>query len=192
PGTIILPQLPANTDEMWGTTVASRYRVNDPVWTRTEDLLVPGLPNSRGFVTLFLHERRTPAGRRRVVLVNLLVTRGSRSGVVAAIEIRFFEPGTLLHPEFREHRARQDRMRQSAHLGLETTLGYSPWGSDLKLFAGQPDPTNPSRFSIGYVHNGVRGAFIFDVRDDESVDIRSDDGREIPIRFPESATRPAS
>jgi hypothetical protein len=187
-GTVVMSQLPADTAETWSGTVGVRYRGPDATWDEVEQRLVPPLRVSRGSgVTLFLHERVSPTGNRRVVLVQLARTRFPE-GPSINVDIRVFDPGTPRNPRFRELTVKEAKgMRVSGRIpgfpGVIYDLASVSWGSDFRLFAGRADPNDRSRFTIDYLHDGAAGSFVGRLNDDDSVSFQSADGRRLPVEL---------
>ena len=125
-------------------------------WDRFYQLYSP--PGRVTFPTLFLHERQSAGGERRLVVVEAISTfhmKGSEEGM--ALSVLVVRPGTgLSPPEIRS---------DSAH--------YPPiiYGKTLRIYAGQVDPGDPSHFSIRGESDGK--AFVIDgwLRDDDTVSI---------------------
>ncbi|MEZ0266347.1 MAG: hypothetical protein ACAI43_16580, partial [Phycisphaerae bacterium] len=110
--------------------------------------------------TTFCHERFTPAGRRRLVVVE-----GWRSEDQATV----VEPGGWTGgrprvawrgmPEW--DRATNDSLNSAAELRGPTRLG-----------AGAPDPADRSRWTVPVVFNGVLGMLEYRLADDDTVTVR--------------------
>lgn len=98
--------------------------------------------------TLFLHERSTPssggtAGRR--LLVGVDIAGWSRGGpVVLFARIRTIAPAVPMRLPVQENVD-----HPSVHL--------APREGTLRLFAGQPDPADPSHFTIDYAIGDQKG-----------------------------------
>jgi hypothetical protein len=191
PGTVVMSQLPADTAQTWGGTSAARYREFDATWVEVEQKLVPPPGVSQVWfsspVTVFLHERVSPAGSRRVVAGHLSET-WFPDGTRINVDVRLFNPGTLRDPRFREITVKEtkDQRGNGTIFGFPGTvddLGTVSWGSDFRLFAGRADPNDPSRFTIDYLHDGVAGSFVGRLNDDDSVSFQSGDGRRLPVEL---------
>jgi hypothetical protein len=190
-GTTVMSQLPADTAQTWGGTSAARYREFDATWVEVEQKLVPPprlSPMSLSSpVTVFLHERVSPAGNRRVVAVHLSET-WFPDGTRITVDVRLFDPGTLRNPRFREITVKEtEDLRVSGRIpgfpGTIYDLATVSWGSDFRLFAGRADPNDPSRFTIDYLHDGAAGSFVGRLNDDDSVSFQSADGRRLPVEL---------
>ena len=183
-----MTQLPTDNARSWGSTTAARYAGLDAIWQEVDSRLIPRLRATRGSsVTLFLHERVSPSGNRRVVAVNLSPSWGD-DGSHIDVDIRLFEPGTMLHPRFRELTVRETPdLPVFGHIpgfpGACCMLATVPWGSEFRLYPGRADAYDRSRFIIDYVHNGVRGSFIGELGDDDAITFRSNDGKRLPIQL---------
>lgn len=117
----------------------SVYRV-PPAWSKFYGLLSPPGFQSRG--TVFLHERRTPSGRRLLVAVDYLGDQlydwGSFWMDVSEFQVRAFEPGG---PFSLPVEVQSDQVPRR----LYTSDGRP---GTLRLHAGQPDPNDPTHFTI--------------------------------------------
>jgi hypothetical protein len=126
------------------------------VWTR---FYSAGGGGFQSFGTAFLHERTAPNGTRRLVAVDLPPMHAMR----APLTIRLFTVGSLLRPP--------TELRTSSRGSLPTyraaVLG--------RVYAGQPDPNDPSHFTIEYEvddHPRILDGWL---RDDDTVVIESRD-----------------
>ena len=197
PGTIIMNQVPIDTYESWQVNITSHYRSPTPIWRETLNQSRPVLVVGSGaYSNVFLHERCSPSGHRRVVAFTLKMTYG-RDGAWIGGDARLFDPRSLLKPRFTELQVKErDDTYVQGHIpnfpGLCTILGTVPWGNDFKLYAGQIDPHDPSRFTIPYDFNGERGEFIGQLHDDDSISLKSADGAKMPKRFAAPATKPST
>jgi hypothetical protein len=97
---------------------------------------------SQSVGTAFLHERTTPGGERRLVTVDLYGAMASGKDMSLL--------GTVL-----DLSARGNAPRACATLGDGRTIALQP-GDQLRVFAGQPDPSDPSHFTIDSMVNDVR------------------------------------
>lgn len=130
----------------------------DPRWAAlaaeigTATGTVPGVP---GRPTAFCHERRTPDGRRRLVVVEHWME-------VLVIEPAgaFGGPPTVL--------AHQRYWRMFGTLSSYTE-GLPP---SIRVGAGLPDPADASRFTMPFVFYGIAGTYEGRLGDDDRVTIR--------------------
>jgi hypothetical protein len=184
PDAAVMTQLPTDTAGTWGKN-PSQYAAPDPMWLEVQRRLVPAPQTAGSSVNVFLHERVSPAGNRRVVAVNL-ATASYPDGPVVLIDIRLFDPGSPLNPRFRE-------LKVADVKGVSTiprfpggifSLAFVPWGSDFRLYPGRPDPADRSRFFIPYDHNGTSGEFVGQLGDDDSVRFHDANGDPLPKQFP--------
>src|SRR5687767_1551538 len=107
--------------------------------------------------TLFLHERTTPSGVRRLVAVH--APAGGAAVVALPIPAPVVvQPATLTAgPSVRGAVAKvQLKLTFPTPSGSFTVLS-SPPGTTTRFFAGRPDPANPSRFTIPFEAGGSRG-----------------------------------
>lgn len=188
PDSVVMTQLPGDTFATWGATTGARYARPNPVWRDAERYLIPS-PVARpgSSATLFLHERAAATmGKRRLVAINMART-WQRGGTVLGIDVRLLDPGSMFSTRFREMvvGGKDDVSGGviSGFPGAVVNLGRVDWGSDFRMFAAQPDPTDASRFTIAYAHEGVSGLIIGRLNDDDSVTFESKDGRALPLHF---------
>ncbi len=100
-------------------------------------------PQSSG--TVFLHQRSTPRGQRRLVAIDLVFNPLSHERIITMSE-RVLVPATPL---------RGPRAEPSTIRGDGLLIPVSPTDR-LRVFAGQPDPNDASHFTIEYDLNGTR------------------------------------
>jgi hypothetical protein len=103
-----------------------------------------GAGQIQSYGTLFLGELRTPAGKRRLVGVDITGWfRGGKSPILST-HVRIFEPtpAVQLPP-------------QTGQATFNLALGDREGA--LRLFAGQRDPKDPSHFTIAYTIAGQPG-----------------------------------
>jgi hypothetical protein len=140
--------------------------------TTTMAILVPPqwtayyMPIGGGFQTsgtAFLHERTSPQGERLLVAVDVNIIALTPTNV-AALAARIIRPGSVF---------RGPRAGRSATLGDGSQLRFDPTNDRLTIFAGQPDPTDASHFTIDYDQNGVRHTLDGWLIDNETVKIES-------------------
>jgi hypothetical protein len=101
-------------------------------------------PPSRTCAVLFLHELLTPDGERRLVVVTAFAP--------AAVDRMDFGPEIYLE-SFGDVDASAN-YRVTVTQGI-SFLPYNGKSRDLRIFAGQPDSADASRFSIRFVANGI-------------------------------------
>ena len=113
----------------------------DAGWTR-------GHPDIKDPV-VFLHARQTTGGRQRLVVVQaMLYFRGSPFATEATFCATTFDPDVAFGSR---------PVKTSQWIGSTLT---ALWHNDerwLRIFAGQPDPNDPSHFTIEYEADGKRG-----------------------------------
>jgi len=113
-----------------------------------------------GAAVLFCHERRTPPGRRRLVVVE------GRAWAFTVIE-----PGTWYGRRPRVIR----RGWAWADNAIYAALGVTGRGvllEPIRVGGGTPDPVDRSRFSVPFVLTGVPGTLEFRLNDDDTVTVR--------------------
>jgi hypothetical protein len=153
---------------------------------------------------LFLHERTTPGGARRVVCVQLRCqpafdVRGDDGASINESGSVFFQeklrtlsaqswPADPAGPRAaRNKRQRRDvklvlpdtRRRSVARLRVGATVGESApidYGNALRFFAGRPDPGDASHFTIKYELDGREGV-IDGWQKDGTIELRAQDCR---------------
>jgi hypothetical protein len=96
-------------------------------WTKFYSIYSP--PGFRSVGTLFLHELHRPDGQRRLVALDL----DSRDPVVSVVFPRVFVPGNLL---------------QSAYETSSVSSSYEIPVPSAIIFAGMPDPADPTHFTF--------------------------------------------
>jgi hypothetical protein len=106
-----------------------------PTWARFYELLSP--PGGAQFATLFLHGRDAGAGQRLLVVDLHLSPQSSAEMRYISVSARVIEPGTLT----RRPRDRVHVLRATFHMNAPP----------VRIFAGQPDPVDPSHFTIVYI-----------------------------------------
>lgn len=129
--------------------------------------------------TLFVGERRSPADNRRLVAVDLRMSWNNRNWY-ATVEKRAVVPGTL-RTEPRETWGGPPAadLTSTNLVGQREDLFIFDWNRKVKLFAGRPDPADPSHFTIDYELDGRHGTIDGWLRDDDAVDLKlrnPDDG----------------
>lgn len=117
--------------------------------------------------TVFLHERSLPNGTRLLVGVDVnLVSLLHTPRTAAAMSARILEPGSAF---------RGPRMTMTATRGDGSQIQFDPAADRLTIFAGQPDPSDASHFTIDYDLNGVRHTLDGWVVDANEIKIESRD-----------------
>jgi hypothetical protein len=95
---------------------------------------------------LFLHERTTPGGRRVLVCVEAYV-RHEQPTTDIGIHVSVIQPGTGDAPP----------KHIGGHLGILVYVGDIAPSRPLRIFAGRPDPADPSHYTVEYEIQGKRG-----------------------------------
>jgi hypothetical protein len=105
--------------------------------------------------TLFLHERISPGGHRRLVFVESIMTNAL--AITAGFIPRVIVPGTPWSP------ARELTMANQIH--------FSGRYIEAQFYFGQPDPSNASHFTIDFdvKESGRHGTIDAWLNDDETV-----------------------
>jgi hypothetical protein len=113
---------------------------------------------------VFLHRRRSPAGHERVVAVRCVPMYLTSASVAQA-----FEPLVVKPADFWRFTSRPS-------LRYGTFPGGYPVNAAVRVFGGQPDPADPSHFTIAYTVNDRPGVIDGRLRDDGTVDLRVREG----------------
>jgi len=122
---------------------------------------------SRSVGTPFLHQRVTPQGKVRLVAVEFycIAANWTGQGTLMTLMAATFDPsGTVRGP----------RQIVTTTTGDGQTLRLSATDT-VRVFAGQPDPNDPSHFTIDYDLNGTRHTLDGWLKDDGVVAIESRD-----------------
>ena len=147
-----------------------------PIWdTFQERHVAPFGPLRSGGLqsqgTLFLGERRSPAGNRRLVAVDLRVSWNNQSWH-ASVEKRAVVPGTLrTEPRETWGGPPAPDLTTTNLVGQRDVLFVFDWNRKVKLYAGRPDPADPSHFTLDYELDGRRETIDGWLRDDDAVDL---------------------
>jgi hypothetical protein len=146
---------------------------------RQVSLLFPyNQPSSGGLV--FSHERVTLSGKRRLLLVWIIPAGASPIPGAVSFSLEDFEPATWHTPL---------RLVSRAPIEIPHIKSRRLEGKHLRVHAGQPDPADPSHFTIRYELDGV-DYFLDGYERDEIVDVGV---RESGLRLqPRQATTTAS
>ena len=156
PETIVFTDVPEDAKRLAATpqgyqpgpTPDSVYRVPG-AWSKFYALLSP--PGLQSFGTAFLHERRSPGGKPLLVGVDYLGSVHHESGDFGihegSFQVRSFERGGPFALPMEVTTERQNVV-------LYTSKGgHGP----LRLRAGQPDPADPTHFTINWEIPGDGG-----------------------------------
>lgn len=122
--------------------------------------------------TVFCHERYTPDGRRRLVVVE-----GWSSVVVV-------EPAGWWSGQPRVVRKRSQAMTDDATRKAYEASGHDPM-LGTRIYAGTADPADRSRFTAEFVRSGIRGTFEYRLGNDDRVTMRIMDAEAIIARAEE-------
>lgn len=102
--------------------------------------------------TVFLHQRLSPAGHDRIVVV--------QAGEAGYLTWTVVTPGT----------EKNSPSAYSPAFGVGLQRRYN-W--PLRIFAGQPDPVDPSHFTVDYSFHGQRGRIDGQLNDDDTISFSS-------------------
>jgi hypothetical protein len=106
-----------------------------------------------GCVNLFLHERVSPGGIRRVIAIDLKIGRLSNVGSKVTLENHLWEPRWLPGPAGNATGA--DYLRKRTGWSDFWIKRRGP-ADRLRFYAGQPDPNDSSRFLLPFDWRGQR------------------------------------
>ena len=117
-------------------------------WDRLNTAYAP--PGKVRLPTLFLHERKNPGGESRLVAVHCQFPISLQASIFATV----VRPGSLY---------REPQEVSSDNLTLDV------WES-IRIYAGQPDPADPTHFTINYETNGRKMMVDGWLRNDDKID----------------------
>ena len=132
---------------------------------------------AQGNGLMFLHERTSPGGNRRIVAVNYsgsVFPQGTNCNVV----VRVANPGTFADPKPKDIPVPEDRPGRGRLYRTWSSLGWPrgagelfiiPFGTPATLYAGRVDPRDDSAFLFDYVYDGQPGTIVGRLHDDDSV-----------------------
>jgi hypothetical protein len=106
--------------------------------------------------TIFLHERISPAGHRRLVRVESIMSNAL--SLPYGLTADLYQPATV--------------WRDAKLLGRPQLLNYSGRFVSAELFFGQPDPADASHFTIDFEVEGRKGVIDGWLRDDDTVQLK--------------------
>jgi hypothetical protein len=114
-----------------------------------------------GHALVFLHERTSPGGNRRLVFIELV-----HEGYAGGSAMIHFSSGIMERETMRRKRTKVTGQRSAFH-------GYVSAPERFRVFAGQPDAADKSHFTfdyeIEYMGNRQRGTFDGWLMDDDRV-----------------------
>jgi len=185
------PMMAAGLDQTRSLAAQSKeYQVNsgwavraDPRWAKLEARL--GLPApAHPPATLFLHERYTSSGKRRLVVVEISKEPLSRGDLIV----------TVLSPaDFRTDRDRSPPKPSISSVGIWSSRGRSSDGylppAQTVWGAGVPDPADRSRFTIPLEVLGLSETLRLKLEDDETVSTAFADEKGFATKVRESWDR---
>jgi hypothetical protein len=192
-------------------TLQPPVRFTEALWTSYSAGVTPTAPAAQGVA--FMGERTTKAGERRLVCVGIAMelrpeATASRYGMNRWLQAWSFEIGSL---------ASADQTAPMGQMVIDSGAPRPPGETDplagdlrkpynppfpLRLYAGQPDPNDASRFTIPYALVGHRGVITGTLNDDGSILLTPDIGWHGQLGMtvswtpkipnPTTATRPAT
>ena len=143
------------------SSVSYSARRDPPAWTWLENLVMPTsvYPNTP---LAFLHLRRSPGGNERMVAIEL--NGGSGAGPLFYVRSIVLEPRSRFQPMLLR---KVKLFRVSTPDALKT---YAPFQNrDVRVFAGQPSPDNPARFTVEIETEGRRRTLVGTLLDDDTI-----------------------
>ena len=165
----------------WATLTVGRtpiaFYLMPPSLRRVEQ--TPGVDIPQGPGPVFLHRRRAEGGTDRLVVVKVDMARTWQLHSVSGFappadhlfDVTVVRPATLLSgPSF----------TRTLWDPAKTGEGRDPRIGRLTLYAGQPDPADASRFTIGYQTPDGRGTIKGRLLPDDTVKLRIEDGPLAP------------
>ena len=115
------------------------------------------MPGNMPTTVVFMHEMRTPDGRPRIVVVYCNPIYLPSASVVQSLGPVSIDPA----------KGWSLTSRPAFH-GGHVPGGY-PAGDNVQLFAGQPDPSDPTRFTMAFIRKGRAGTVDGRLDDDDVV-----------------------
>lgn len=119
-----------------------------PNWVLTSSAWQPGtgwgpMAAGRPAAVIFMHERTSPAGHRRLVVLTFTAETGSfQPGFIDGenVDTLALTPATWRTPV----------MQVPKLVGLDVMSGWPKHPPHVRIYAGQIDPADPARFAIRY------------------------------------------
>lgn len=115
---------------------------------------------------VFMHERRSPAGDARLVVVERVPQR-----LIDIGGARLFRAWVVAPATWRAGPAVISSSRPNGFPSPVNCSGPFPEFLPLRLFAGQPDPADPSHFTIAFESEGRPGVLDGWLRDGDKVEL---------------------
>ena len=131
-------------------------------WTEFYGRLQGTGPRTAGM--LFLHERRSPSGARRLVAVDV----STMNMGFFTFHARLFSVGSFLRPA-----AELPSAIDTSDIDGGGSPHFTPGHRSVRLYAGQPDQNDPTHFTIDLELDGQRRTLDGWLRDDDTVVIES-------------------
>jgi hypothetical protein len=163
PDQVVYDNVPGDAKELLKT--AGYYeeneddgRVSFPVKAWQQFYAVFSPPGRNSLATLFVHERSNIHGTRLIVIEATVGLYSMSSSGGELLTATVFKPGSLFsEPELL--------------LDGDTCDVFHPRGARFKYFAGQPDPKDPTHFTIDCQIDGKPMKIDGWLRDDDKIDI---------------------
>jgi hypothetical protein len=173
PDQVVFDPPAANSYSDWKLT---GMPLNCPQWWKFEAQLLPltvhaSPPTSS---VAFLQDRQSPSGKNRLVAVELRPQCDEQDYLS-----RIFRPMVYVNVNV---------VTPTRGLPAPTRGEHDSWGNlgpiegKLKVFAGQPDPSDRTHFTIAYRLNDVPGIMDFHLQDDDTVAMKILSG-PLPILY---------
>jgi hypothetical protein len=129
-------------------------------WARNNGQAFPG-PSAP---LLFMHERRTPSGKRYLVILRRTPGEGRQSwDLPSSYRLTLIEPASFTAEAVLRERSVIEVLPRNSTEPQDADSTAPP--DVLRFFAGQPDPTDPTRFTIRY-QRGPKAGVLHGVLED--------------------------
>jgi hypothetical protein len=144
---------------------------------------------------IFLHERTSPAGHRRLVVIDLHVD-WFKDGAIVSLDKAVAKPATWRSdPAWVAPTQRPEDAALTRDLTARHTVLSVPFDRPFQLFPARADPADASRFTIDFRRADQSGVIDGQLRDDDTValDVRGAAPRKhpsLPVRLPDAAPPP--
>ena len=130
----------------------------EPIWISFNRLLLPGVAAPPA-ATVFCHQMRTPAGKRRLVALNLIYN-GPWSNVPIFFNAMVIEPGATL---FSKPGSLKGTVCEISYHSMILAIQRT------RIFAGQIDAADPTHFTIPYQIGDRPGIMDARLQDDDTL-----------------------
>jgi hypothetical protein len=152
PSSSSLPIAAAHVPDCWRQYVRACAAPGLAQWLATANRRVAfgmrGPSSAPTAAVLFLHERTSPAGARRLVVVLSDFMADTSPKFITGYDVEGFAhaPATWSHPPSED----------VCFWSIDVLDSVSPTSPRVRVYAGQPDPSNASHFTIRFEVDGVQ------------------------------------